>query len=180
LTTFRAATGSCIGLIAATLSLPAIAAAQTYDGPSFRKGLWRFERAVEFFSKSEAMPRATRIRIEPLATRCVDPTEAMKETFRPVNGGSCRSQPAQKYGNSYVFPLRCDYIGPVRTVITVESDSAYREVHELTVGTSPRKETIVARRLGDCDGYRLASDPPLQLFPTISSGVMTLPSADGY
>jgi hypothetical protein len=161
-------------LIASVLLLAALAPAQAYDGPTFRKGMWRFERAVEFTSKHPTAPQATRIRIEPLATRCVDPTEAMKETFRVVNAGTCRSEPAQKHGNLYIFPLRCDYIGPVRTVITVESDAAYQEIHELTVGPSPRRETIVARRLGDCDGYRLAADPPLVLVPTIGSGVMSL------
>lgn len=92
--------------------------------------------------------------------RCVDPTQAMKETFRPVTIGSCRSTLPEKIKNTYHFAKRCDYLGPVTTTITVESAMAYRETHELTNGPSPKKETVVARRVGDCErAVNLGTDP---------------------
>jgi hypothetical protein len=35
-------------------------------------------------------------------------------------------------------------------VIEVEGDAAYTEINELTVGNFPRKDIVVARRIGDC------------------------------
>src|SRR5207253_1276002 len=78
------------------------------------------------------------------------PSEAMKETFRPVSIGNCRSAEPRLIENQYVFPLRCDYMGPVRTVIAIKSDEAYTEVNELTVGNFPRTDTVTARRVGEC------------------------------
>ena len=46
--------------------------------------------------------------------------------------------------------MRCDYLGPVRTEITVESDAAYTEVNEVAVGKYPISDTVIARRIGDC------------------------------
>ena len=67
-------------------------------------------------------------------TRCVDPTQAMKATFSSASIGSCHSSRPEKVSNKYIFSNRCDYMGPVSTVITVQSDEAYTEVNELTVG----------------------------------------------
>ena len=36
------------------------------------------------------------------------------------------------------------------TVITVQSDEAYTEVNELTVGQLLRKDLVTAKRIGDC------------------------------
>ncbi len=83
--------------------------------------------------------------------RCVDPTESMKETFKPLTVGACHSVKPEKVDNRYVFSMRCDYLGPVRTVIEVEGDAAYTEINELTVGNFPRKDTVIARRVGDCE-----------------------------
>jgi hypothetical protein len=57
----------------------------------------------------------------------------------------------ERIANKYVFALRCDYMGPVRTTIDVESDAAYTEINELQVGDFPRKDTVVARRIAECD-----------------------------
>ena len=62
------------------------------------------------------------------------PTEAMKATFASASIGSCHSSRPEKVSNKYIFSNRCDYMGPVSTVITVQSDEAYTEVNELTVG----------------------------------------------
>jgi hypothetical protein len=84
-------------------------------------------------------------------TRCVDPTQAMKATFSSVSVGNCHSSRPEKISNKYVFSNRCDYMGPVSTVITVLSDEAYTEVNEVRVGRVPRTDLVIARRISDCD-----------------------------
>jgi hypothetical protein len=42
-------------------------------------------------------------------------------------------------------------MGPVRTTIVVESDTAYTEVNELQVGALLRTDTVVARRISECN-----------------------------
>jgi hypothetical protein len=128
---------------AGLLVLPTIA--HTSDWPKFRKGLWQFERTL-------AANGSAGVIFKREMTRCVDPSEAMKETFRSSSVGTCRSsRPDQVEGNKYVFAQRCDYMGPVRTTIVVESDTAYTEVNEVKVGALPRTDTVIARRIAECD-----------------------------
>jgi len=122
------------------------AKAEGFDGPSFRKGMWHFVRTLELVAH-----RKTKYRVlEREMTRCVDPTVAMKATFSSPSVGNCVSAKPEKSDNKYIFSNRCDYMGPVSTVITVHSDESYTEVNELTVGKLPRTELVVAHRVGDC------------------------------
>jgi hypothetical protein len=139
----------CTGLFSVLLTLPLSAQAQAYDGPVFAKGLWQFDRTMEVSSRNAEMPNNKHVRVDPPVRRCVDPTVAMKETFRPVAVGTCRSSPPEKGRNTYRFAKRCDYLGPVTTTISIDSPTSYRETNEMLAGP-PRKETVVARRLGDC------------------------------
>ena len=127
--------------------------------PKFRAGMWQFERTITASGQYLDLPRAQRRLVHDQVTRCVDPSDAMRETFKPTSVGSCRSAAPQSANNRHFFALRCDFTGPVRTVITVESDSAYVETHE-SVGPRPQTtETITARRLGGClDGQLSGSD----------------------
>ena len=140
-----------VGLVAGLIlaALP-IGQALAYDGPTFSKGLWLFQRSTEFVTKHWVLPNARRVKVEQPVVRCVNPTEAMIETFRPVSIGACQSTAPEKKKNTFVFAKRCDYLGPVKTVITIESDAAYRETNELLTGASPKRDIVVARRLGDC------------------------------
>ena len=146
--------GKTVGIrVAAGLVLaavPMLDIAQAYDSPTFSKGLWLFQRSTEFVTKHWLLPNARRVKVEQPVVRCVDPTEAMVETFRVVSIGDCRSSYPEKRNNTFVFAKRCDYLGPVKTVISVESQTAFRETNELLVGASPRKDVVVARRIGDC------------------------------
>lgn len=119
------------------------------DWPKFRKGLWQFERTLAFTKGGELHDERLVYKRE--MQRCVDPSEAMKETFRAVSVGNCHSMRPERIANKYIFALRCDYMGPVRTTIDVESDAAYTEVNELQVGDFPRKDTVIARRIAECD-----------------------------
>ena len=121
-------------------------AEEAFQGPSFRKGLWHFVRTLELVAH-----RTTKYRLlEREMTRCVDPTVAMKATFSSPSVGNCVSAKPEKSDNKYTFSNRCDYMGPVSTVITVDSDESYTELNELNVGGAPRAELVVAHRVGDC------------------------------
>jgi hypothetical protein len=138
----------CFGvLIALTAAGPVSQAkADAFDGPSFRKGMWHFVRTLDL-----VMHKTTKQRVmEREMTRCVDPTQAMKATFSSPSVGNCVSAKPEKSGNKYSFSNRCDYMGPVSTVITVHSDESYTELNELNVGKLPRQELVVAKRVGDC------------------------------
>src|SRR5712671_6828712 len=133
------------------------AKAEGFVGPSFRKGLWHFVRKLELVGHRKT--RQTLLERE--MTRCVDPTVAMKATFASPSVGNCVSAKPEKSDNKYTFSNRCDYMGPVSTVITVHSDESYEEVNELTVGKHPRTESVVAKRVGDCQEEAQASGGPL-------------------
>jgi len=131
-------------------ALPTGQQSLAYDGPTFSKGMWLFQRSTEFVTKHWVLPNARRVKVEQPVVRCVNPTEAMIETFRSVSIGACQSTPPERKKNTFVFAKRCDYLGPVKTVISVESDTAYRETNELLTSASPKRDIVVARRLGDC------------------------------
>jgi hypothetical protein len=75
----------------------------------------------------------------------------MKATFSSAAIGCCIPDKPQKIGNKYTFGRRCDYMGAVRTVITVRSDEAYTELNEVSQGEHPRTDLVVATRIGDCN-----------------------------
>ena len=155
----------CTGLFSLLFVLPLGAQSQAYDGPVFAQGLWRFERSLEVSSRNSETARSKHVRVDPAVTRCVDPTAAMKETFRSVTIGQCQSTAPEKGKNTYRFAKRCDHLGPVTTSITIESPTAYREINETLAPAAPKKETVVARRVGDC-GFvadRFTAPTPLDL-----------------
>src|SRR5437588_7821925 len=119
---------------------------EAFGGPTFRKGMWRFVRTLEVAMGSKVKHKL----LEREMTRCVDPTQAMKATFSSSPVGNCHSAKPEKVNNRYIFSNRCDYMGPVSTVITVQSAEAYTESNELHVGQLPRKDLVIATRVGDC------------------------------
>jgi hypothetical protein len=135
-----------VSIVAAPLLASQAQAEEGFGGPTFRKGMWRFVRTLEIVTHSNVRQKL----LEREMTRCVDPTQAMKATFSSAPVGNCHSAKPEKVNNKYIFSNRCDYMGPVSTVITVQSDEAYTEVNELRVGQLPRTDLVIARRIGDC------------------------------
>lgn len=123
------------------------AKADGFEGPTFRKGLWHFVRTLDMVAHRKTKQRL----LERELTACVDPTLAMKATFASPSVGSCVSARPERRDNQYTFANRCDYMGPVSTVITVHSDESYTEKNEMSEGQMPRVELVVAHRIGDCD-----------------------------
>jgi len=171
------------------LAAPATVRAQEFDGPRFQPGMWAFERTIEHVGPSSRLPNATFASRQEML-RCVDPTEAMKETFKSSSVGDCHSVKPEKLGNQFVFSLRCDFTGPVRTVIKVDSESGYIETNEAAAGKFLKRETVIAHRVGDCGApaadYELASAesrkvtlsplpplPPLPPTTVVSTGQTT-------
>jgi hypothetical protein len=148
------------GVLAAA---PLGASAAEVERPSFRQGLWSFTRTIEHLNGG---PSAAASPNRQQMMRCVDPTIAMAHIFKSPPIGNCVSSKPELVKDSaqdgtiggtgdatrhrYVFAKRCDYMGPVRTEITVESEAAYTEVNVLSVGRLPRKDVVVARRMGEC------------------------------
>jgi hypothetical protein len=118
------------------------------QSPQFRKGLWSFQRTLERIREA---PHLNQMLSQERMTRCVDPSLAMKHIFASPSIGNCTSSRPELINNRYVFSKRCDFMGPVRTEIIVENDESYTELNVLTVGSFPRKDMVVARRIGDCD-----------------------------
>ena len=131
--------------VAALLTISTSAQAETFEGPSFKKGMWHFVRTLDLIGQ-----KTKRRIMEREMTRCVDPTHSMKATFSSGSVGNCVSSKPEHTANKYTFANRCDYMGRVSTVITVYSEESYTEVNELSEGTLPRQELVVARRIGDC------------------------------
>src|SRR6478672_7806738 len=66
-----------IALFAAGALSSQARAEDAFNGPSFRKGLWHFVRTLDVIAHRKNKHRV----LEREATRCVDPTVAMKATF---------------------------------------------------------------------------------------------------
>jgi hypothetical protein len=125
--------------------------AEEFDGPVFKRGLWRFQRTLEIpggASKARNLLHAEE------TVRCVDPTSAMKATFSSPDIGNCRSSAVAREDNHFTFANRCDYLGPVRTDITVLSEDAYTEINEVRVGGLRPVDKVIAQRIGDCQFAR--------------------------
>lgn len=148
-------------LIAPILFLPISSqsafAAESFEGPTFRKGMWRFVRTLDVIVHPNIKQRVLRQDI----TRCVDPTEAMKATFSSSPVGSCVSVKPEKESNKYTFAKRCDFMGPVSTVIIVDGEEGYSEFNRLIAGS--KTDFVTARRIGDCqaDDANNSVSPPV-------------------
>ncbi|MBX9777189.1 MAG: DUF3617 domain-containing protein [Xanthobacteraceae bacterium] len=149
-TIHRSARARCavVGVASFVVFASASARAETIETPQFRKGLWSFERTLERIREA---PHLNQLLVHETVTRCVDPSLAMKHIFASPSIGNCNSSRPELVDNRYIFSKRCDFMGPVRTEIIVESDESYTELNVLTVGNFPRQDMVIAKRIGDCD-----------------------------
>jgi len=129
-------------LLAALLAragLPAAAA----EMPEFRQGMWEYERSVGG-NRYEAK-------------ECGDPAQAMRANNASLEKLGCRSSPVSREGSTYTFTTDCAvklpsgvYSSSTSSVLTVESDSAYRLDVRATRQGRTTEETLVAHRVADC------------------------------
>jgi hypothetical protein len=138
-------------VIAAAVALfAATPACLAHEGPTFRSGLWKFERTLETDGKETNRLQTSGLPIAREMTRCVDPTSAMKAAFAPNAFGVCKTKDVRKTDGGYVFQKICGRLAPIETQIDVKSDSAYTEINQGNMGKISSKEIVVAQRVGDC------------------------------
>ena len=125
-------------------AIPCLAIAD--ELPALRQGMWEFTRTVEDSIAPGKPMRMTN-------KQCADPTADMKKMNAALKGQGCKFSPSVKTGNTYTFESECTVQGvPMksRSVMAVESDSAYKIDVTSTAGTRSTKEVLVAKRLGNC------------------------------
>jgi hypothetical protein len=140
--------GSLAIAAAATALFAATPACLAYDGPTFRSGLWKFERTLETDGKETNRVQTSGLPIAREMTRCVNPTSAMKAQFTPFE--ACKPKNFRKTDGGYVFQKFCGSGAPIETQIDVRGDSAYTLINQGNIGKMSTKETVVAQRVGDC------------------------------
>ena len=128
------------------------------DGPTFRSGLWKFERTLETDGKPTDRLQTSGLSIARQMTRCVNPTLELKAELKPLKViGACSTSDLRKTDDGYVFEKVCGSAAPIKSEINVKSDSAYTEIHEGNIGKQSTKEIVVAQRIGDCHPGKPAS-----------------------
>ena len=124
-------------LLATTLSAGAA------ELPTFRPGVWEYER----------LAGASKF----VARECVDPTQEMRSHNASLEKLGCRISPLTQDGATYSYSSDCVMKLPsgasswsTTSTLTVESETAYRmQVRETSQGRTT-EQTVVAHRVEDC------------------------------
>ena len=116
------------------------------DIPALRKGLWEYKRTVP--GKGDGGKDAV------ITTqKCVDPVASMKAMSELLANKGCTITPPTMKGNVRTSASECPVQGTsVRSesVMTFEGDSAYHVEITTTGRGKSGKETLAAKRVGDC------------------------------
>jgi hypothetical protein len=129
-------------ILIATVLLSGLASSD--ELPTLRPGMWDFNRTV-----TPAGGKAQTLQKK----ECADPTGQMKNQNAMFERAGCTFSPVQKSGNRYTFKATCTVQGETfesTTVMTVENEGAYRLDIESRHGKQATRETLAARRVGDC------------------------------
>jgi Protein of unknown function (DUF3617) len=121
------------------------AATEAPEMPTLRQGLWSYQRV------SETPGRATQ---QPVSmSKCVDPSADLKKNLEQLKARNCTVSAISRTGNAYAWTVACPVNGEtlqVRSVITVENATAFREEMSSRWGNQDSRSTLSARRVGDC------------------------------
>jgi hypothetical protein len=130
-------------LVLVTLLTAAPWAARADEVPLLRQGLWEFQRTagVNKFA----------------ATECIDPSEDLRRQHTALEKMGCKLSPALRAGSTYTYTADCSVKLPsgvvtfsTTSVLTAESDTAYRIENRLTRQGATSNESITAQRVADC------------------------------
>lgn len=130
-----------IAILLAALALPAFAADEL---PAFRAGLWEFKRSVD---GGDGRPATL------TNQKCTNPTEDMQKKTESMIAAGCKPTPVTHSGNLYSFSFKCTLQGvdiQSKSLITYESDSAYKVDAESKQNGKTTREQLDARRIGNC------------------------------
>ena len=128
-------------LVAALMAIAGLAHADEW--PVFRHGMWNFTRIIESGGGARSIANK----------KCMNPTDDMKQQRDASARLGCTVSPITKAANVYTFVSSCNVQGQTvqsKSVMTVESDSAYKLRVESQAGGQTTKERLVANRTHDC------------------------------
>lgn len=110
--------------------------------PTLRKGMWQVDDMMEISGKPIKHP----------TKKCMDPTDEVRGKLEPHEALGCVTSAPKKKGNRYESVTKCTgaIVGYTNRVITVESDSSYTDISDQQLGKMKAKETLIARRIGEC------------------------------
>lgn len=127
------------------------------DLPSFQPGMWSF--VINIVSAGATAPHMQSLR------KCTNPTDEIRKKWQMLAAESCKFSPITHNGNRYTYSSSCQKEGmqlSMKAVITVDGDQAYRVDTESRTNNQVRKETLVAKREGECvkpDGHMPVPQP---------------------
>ncbi|MDQ2963489.1 MAG: hypothetical protein M3R31_10090 [Pseudomonadota bacterium] len=128
-------------LVALLTAAPSIARAA--EVPMLRQGVWEYQRTVGINKFA--------------ATECIDPSEDLRRQHTALEKMGCKVSPALRAGPTYTYTADCSVKLPsgvvtfsTTSVLTAESDSAYRIENRLTSQGGTTNESIAAQRVADC------------------------------
>jgi len=108
--------------------------------------MWEFSRTIET-PGTPGKPQIFQTR------KCTNPSDDMKKQNEMLTKGGCKFSAVTRSGNTYTYSAVCKLkvaSGTSKSVLTVESDSAYMIRIESDFGGEQTRELLRARRLGDC------------------------------
>jgi hypothetical protein len=135
--------GARLSLLLAALSAAATWPAGAEDVPSLRQGLWEYQKTAGANKFA--------------ATECIDPSEDLRRQHAALQKMGCTLSPTLRNGTSYTYAAECSVKLPsgavsfsTVSVLTAESDSAYRLENRMTSRSGTSNESITAQRVADC------------------------------
>jgi hypothetical protein len=113
------------------------------DVPSFRQGLWEYQRAA-------GGNRYT-------ATECLDPGEDLRRQQSALQKMGCKLSPTAHAGSTWTYSADCLVKLPsgamsfsTTSVLTADSDTAYQVEMRTTDKSGTTSQVISAHRVADC------------------------------
>jgi len=134
--------GLIAALAAAVVGPPLFAADEL---PAFQPGLWSFTLTVH-------APGAVRPVVQGIR-RCANPSDDIRRKWRALADQTCKFTPVKRDGNHYAYSSQCQKESvrlSMKALIVVTSDQEYRVETESQTNNQVRKESLVAKREGDC------------------------------
>lgn len=131
-------------LAGATILACVFSTAMADDWPTFKPGLWQFDRTME--GMGPAPQKVSR-------KECVDPTADQKSQQAKLAKGGCVFSPIVRTGTTYRYSATCKMAGMTTTsksLLEFQSAEAYTVTVDSTMDGERSHEVLVARRLGDC------------------------------
>jgi hypothetical protein len=113
------------------------------DVPSFRQGLWEYERGSGGHKYA--------------ATECLDPGEELRRQQIALQKMGCTLSPTTRAGSTWSYSADCTVKMPSgamkfsrSSALTADSDNAYQVETRTTNQRGTVSEVITARRVADC------------------------------